>query len=51
MSCGSSALDLVDEGGHHVNSAMMGLGSELGHCKEVETFNVSIDLFGDNLLE
>jgi hypothetical protein len=41
----------MDEGGHGVDSAVMGSGPKLGHWKEVEMFNVNVDTFGDNLLK
>ena len=50
MPCGSRALNLMDQGGYSVNGAVVGSGPELGHRKEVETFNVGVDPFGDDLL-
>jgi hypothetical protein len=50
MSHGSHALNFMNKGGHSINSAVMGSGPELGHREEVEAFNVSIDMFGNNLL-
>jgi hypothetical protein len=50
MSCGSRALDLMDQGGHGVDGAVMGSGSELGHWKEVKALDIHIDAFGDDFL-
>ena len=50
MPCGSRALNLVDQGGHGVDGAVVGSGPELGHRKKVEVLDVGIDALGDDLL-
>ena len=50
VSCGTHALDLVNQGGYSIDGAVMRSGPKLGHRKEVEVLDVDIDAFGDNLL-
>jgi hypothetical protein len=51
MSRGSGALDFVDEGGYCVNGAVVRSRPKLEHQEEAETLDVSVDSFGNDLLE
>ena len=50
MSRGSHALNLMNKGGHSVDSAVMRLRPELRHWEKIKVFNVSVDTFGHDLL-